>query len=289
MLPHVISNVLEDIIRLILIIIGIPLFINKGIEIAVTFVILTNIISELSSILVLFFFLPKNFTIKKSDLVFNKKYTKEALNISVPSTISRLIASFGYFLEPIILTSVLTYCGYSNNYILNEYGIITGYALPLILLPSFFTLALSQALLPVISKATSNGNFSFAKRKTKQAILLSLLIGVPASCLLFLFPEFFLKTIYNTTKGANYIRILAPISFLQYLEAPLAFCLQAMGKAKIELKTTIIGTFIRTSGLFLFSLLKIGMWSLVIATSLNIIFTSFYNYRAVKKNLNHRY
>ena len=285
MLPHVISNVLEDIIRLILIIIGIPLFIVKGIDIAVTFVILTNIISELMSILVLFFFLPKNFTLDKKDLIYKRSYVKEALHISIPTTSSRLIASLGYFLEPIILTTTLKYAGYSSNFIIKEYGVITGFVLPLLLLPSFFTLAISQALLPVISNATSHRNYRYAKTKLKQAIFFSLLIGLPFSLILFLIPEFFLKLLYNTTEGINYMKLLAPICILQYIQAPLQATLDAMGLSIDNLKTTLIGTIIRTLSLFIFSLLKIGMYSLIIATSLNIIFTTIYNYHQIKKRI----
>ncbi len=285
MLPHVTSNVLEDIIRLILIIIGIPIFISKGLEIAVTFVILTNIISELMSILVLFFFLPKNLVIKKEDLTFNKNYAKEALGISIPSTASRLIGSFGYFLEPIILTSTLTFCGYKSNFIVTEYGVISGFVMPLLLLPSFFTMAISQALLPIISKATSHNQYNYAKKKIKQAIIISLIIGIPASLVLGIFPEFFLKLIYNTHEGINYMHFLAPICILQYIQAPLSASLDAMGLTKLNLKATILGTLIRTIFLLLLSLLKIGMWGLIISTSLNVIFTTCYNYLQVKRSL----
>ena len=81
----------------------IPLFLPKGLEITVTVVILSNVISELVSILVLFFFLPKNITYKKEDFHIRKSYIKDALDISIPTTLSRLIGSIGYFLEPIIL------------------------------------------------------------------------------------------------------------------------------------------------------------------------------------------
>ena len=285
MLPHVTSNVLEDVVRLILIIVGVPIFIAKGLEVAVTFVILTNIISELSSILVLFFFLPKNLKIRKQDLAFDRNYAKEALGISIPSTASRLIGSFGYFLEPIILTNTLSFCGYKSNFIVTEYGVISGFVMPLLLLPSFFTLAISQALLPIISKATSNNKYDYAKKKIRQAIIISLLIGIPASLALAIFPNFFLKLIYNTNEGTAYMRFLAPICILQYIQAPLAATLDAMGLTKLELKTTVIGTFIRTVFLLLFSLLKIGMWGLIFSTSLNVIFTTFYNYHHVKKKL----
>jgi len=97
MIPHVISNITEDFVRLIILIIGIPIFLTRGINFAIAFVILSNVISELTSILVLFFFLPKNFKITKRDLKPNKTNIKETLSISVPTTGSRLIGSIGYF------------------------------------------------------------------------------------------------------------------------------------------------------------------------------------------------
>lgn len=283
MLPHVVSNVLEDIVRLLLIIIGVPMFMRKGLEIAVTFVILTNVISELSSILVLFVFLPKKLKIKKTDLTFNKSYAKEAMHISIPSTASRLIGSIGYFFEPIILTSTLTFCGYSSSYIVNQYGIFSGFVLPLLLLPSFFTLAISQALLPIISKATAQHQYTYAKKKVKQAIFFSLLIGIPMTILFLLIPDIFLKIIYHTDQGISYMRFLAPICLLQYIQAPLSSTLDAMGRSKDNFKATLMGTIIRTSCLFCFSLCHIGIWGLLIATSCNIVFTTCYNYYQVKK------
>ena len=157
MFPHVISNITEDVVRLIIMLIGIPFFLPKGITYTVCFIVLSNVLSELASILVLFFFLPKNFKIKKRDLIPNKTYIKESLSIGVPNTTGRFIGSIGYFLEPIILTSVLLYSGYSQSFITREYGILSGYVMPLLLLPSFFTMAISQALLPVVSKEYVKG------------------------------------------------------------------------------------------------------------------------------------
>ena len=282
MLPHVISNLSEDIVRLSLIIIGIPFILPKGLDYAVCYVVLTNIVSELTSIIILFFFIPKDAKISKSDLIPSKIYIKDSLSISIPNTAARLIGSIGYFLEPIILTSSLLYVGYSNNFIINEYGIITGYVLPILLLPSFFTLAISQALLPIVSNLYAKKNISKAKRKIKQGIFFSLLIGIPATILLIIAPEFFLKLIYNTTQGSTYIKFLAPFCLLQYIQAPLSFSLDAMGKSKDNMKATLYGTIARTTLLFVLSLFKIGIWSLIISTSINIIIVTTYNLVKVK-------
>lgn len=285
MLPHVLSNVTEDFVRLISLIIGIPILLKKGLEFAVSFVVLVNIISELTSIFILFFFLPKNFKITKKDIKPDKSNIKDVLSIGIPTTASRIIGSIGFFLEPIILTFALTKSGYTNSYIVNEYGIISGYIIPLILLPSFFTLAISEALIPNISKAYSRHNYKYVKNKVWQAIFFSLLIGIPATIIFEITPEIPMKLIYNTTKGIKYLKIIAPIALLHYIQAPLTATLQAEGKAKEAMKGTLGGTIIRTLSLLILSLMKIDMWGLICAISLNIIYVTMHQIITVKKSL----
>lgn len=284
-LPHVISNIAEDIVRLITLVIGIPIFLIQGLEYAIAFVLLSNIVSELSSIIILLIFIPNKFNIKKKDIIPNVKNVEDILSISLPSTASRIIGSIGYFLEPIILTYVLLKVGYSNTYIIQEYGIINGYVLPLLLLPSFFTSAISQALLPVISTNYIKGNYHYIKKKIKQAIGISLLIGIPTTLFFLFFADIPLKVIYGTDLGINYIKILAPIFLLHYIQSPLITSLQGIGKAKEAFIGTTIGITLRIFILFIFSHFKIGLYGLVMATSFNIIFNNLYDYFKIKKAL----
>lgn len=284
MIPHVVSNITEDLVRLIILAIGIPYFLNKGLEYAMTFIVLSNIASELTSIFILFFFLPKNFKLTKKDFKPVKTNLKSIMNIGIPSTGSRLIGSIGFFLEPIILTYSLLKIGFTNDYIVTQYGIINGYVMPLLLLPSFFTNAISQALIPTVSHAYANGHKIYAKNKIKQAILFSLLIGIPATIFFELFPELPLKLIYNTTEGINYLRVIAPICLFHYIQSPVTSALQAMGKAKEAMFGTLEGMIIRTISLLVGCLL-FGIWGLIIATSLNILFVTIHQIYHIKKSL----
>jgi len=285
MYPHVITNIIEDVVKLILIIIGIPIFIQKGIEYAVAFVILSNILCELASIIIFIFLIP-NFKCKKNELKPNSKNIKALLKIALPTTGSRLIGSFGAFLEPIIMTYVLIKIGYSNKFIINEYGIINGYVMQLVLLPSFFTMAISQSLIPIVSKNYAKKNYNYIKKKLKQAITFSLLIGIPATIVFEFFPEPLLKFLFNTNKGIPYIKVIAPICLLHYIQSPISSTLQAMNKAKISMTGTLLGMVLRTVALFVFCHLKIGLWSLIIATSINIVFVTIFDFYNVKKILN---
>ena len=285
MVPHVVSNLLEDIVRLILMIVGIPFFLPKGLEYAVCYIILSNVISEGASILVLFLFLPKKIQLKKEDLIPKKDYMKESLSIGIPNTTGRLLGSIGYFLEPILLTTTLLALGYSSKFITTEYGILSGYVMPLLLLPSFFTMAISQALLPLVSREYTRGNYTFVTRKIKQAILYSLAIGIPVTIFFVIFPEFPLKLIYHTSEGISYMRFLAPVCLFQYIQSPLSSCLDAMGKSRDAMVATTIGVVIRSIFLVLLSLLNIGLWGLIIAISLNVFAVTFYSLKKVRSYL----
>ena len=285
MIPHVISNFVEDVIRLLLIYFFTPYFLTKGISYAISFIILTNIISESSSILILLLFLPKNFKLNKSDLKFNKLYLKDTLSISLPTTISRLIGNIGYFLEPIIITNILVYLGYTNNYIVSEYGIIEGYIMPMLLLPSFFSNAISQAIIPVISRNYANNRYDIVKSKIKQGIKYSLLIGIPCTLIFMFIPNIPLKFIYNTNLGINYIKVLAPIFILYYIQSPISASIQAMGFAKECMYTTFISQILKLIVLILGCFLNIGLYGLIIAIIFNIVFTTTVNIYKINKIL----
>ena len=285
MFPTTLSNITEQAMRLFLTYTVISRLMKYSLTYAVTGVVLINILSEGVSIITLMLFLPKKKKISLKDFHYDKDILKDLLGISIPTTGSRLIGSICYFLEPIILTLALTKAGYSKEFITLEYGIINGYVYALLLLPSFFTLAISSALLPVVSNSYSKKDYKYSKYKIKQAIALSLLIGIPCTLLFMFIPEFFLKLIYNTNEGLIYIKMIAPIFLLYYVQGPLTTAMQAMNKAREAMLGTLYGSIIRTSLLFVLSLDHIGMWGLLIASSINIIFITLHHFYYVFKSL----
>ena len=285
MIPHSIANIVEQVTRLFLIIYFIPKLLVYGTSIAVTGVVLINILSEFASIITLLFFIPKGNVITIKDFKYNKQNLKDALDISIPTTGSRLIGSLTYFLEPIILTYILLKVGYSSDYVTLEYGIINGYVYPLLLIPSFFTLAISNAILPIISNNYSLRRYKVVRNKLKQAIGLSLIIGIPITIIFMIIPDVLLKMVYDTNLGVNYVRWLAPLFLAFYIQGPLTSCLQAMGKAKCAMNGTLIGSFIRIGILVGISYLKVGILGLVMATVGNMLFVTGHHLYHVYKYL----
>ncbi len=285
MFPHVCSNIFEQIIRLILIVILIPKIMSKSLVNAVVGLVSVNIISELSSIFMLMFFLPKKISIKAKDIKPSSSNVKDVLRIALPTTGGRIIGSIGYFIEPIILITASKLASCSSSLIIKEYGIVEGYVMPLLLMPGFFTMAISSALIPVISKAYVNRNIIYVKSKLKQAIIISVLIGGISTMVLFINPTFFLKLIYNTEEGAFYIRLIAPIFLLYYIQAPLASILQSIDKAKYIMTDNTIAIIIR-SIIMLLGCTFMGIYGFLLGMCINILIVTFLHYKHVKYSLN---
>ena len=169
------------------------------------------------------------------------------------------------------------------DFILNEYGAYNAYSISLLTMPSFFVAAVSTSLLPEVSKFYAQGNIDMVKRRIKQGIIFAALIGITFSFLIYVFRDTLLFSLYKTTIGSKYIKILAPVFVLFYLEGVLTSSLQAMGYAKTTMKITLYGVFIKLLILAILSLSHIGIYSLVIAEVINILFVVSLNFKALKK------
>ncbi|MBQ6840781.1 MAG: oligosaccharide flippase family protein [Bacilli bacterium] len=282
MIPHVVSNTVEQIIRLTLVITVMPILIKKSYVHAATGLIFTSFFTELASIIVFLLFMNKKDAINLAKIKYNSNDAKDILSLSVPSVASRIVGNICYFFEPIILTNVLLHSGYSGSYILTQYGAYNAYAISTLTIPSFFVTAIASALIPEVSKYIETKDYLLVKKRLKQAFIFTFLIGLSFTFIIFVFRNNLLSFLYNTTLGSDYIRILAPFFILFYFEAVFASFMQAIGKANITLKITIIGSIIKLLCIAGLSLLKIGLYSLVIAEILNIILVVFLNYLYMK-------
>jgi len=283
-----ISQVTEELGRIIFLLISFSYISSLNAENASMFAVIGLIVAEVVQILTQIIGNYKCFDKNYSKFIHSMKIKenyipKEILKTSLPISSNRFITTFTYFLEPIILTFILLYVGYSNDYIVLEYGIITGYVQPFLLLPSFFTMAISTSLLPVISNSYSRGKYDYAKKKLKQALIISLCIGILFTFVFMIIPEFLLKFIYNTTLGVNYIRIIGPFFLLHYIQGPLTAYLQAINKANVAMRGTLIGAVIKNILLLVLPVF-IGIWGFIVASLSNIFYVTIQHIYYVYKS-----
>lgn len=279
MVPSAISNVLEQLIRLLLLFIFVKPMVYKGInEAIITFIIITAL-AEIIQIIIYLIYLPKKVNLKL--IKFKKEIINDVFKLSIPLTSSRIIGNISYFLEPIILTNLLIFNNYSYDYIISNYAIYNAYVIPLLTLPSFFTQTINTSLLPEISKNINNPKR--IKKILHKTLLITLTLGTIFCLITFFKGDLFLSIIYNTNKGFNYIKVLSLFFPLFYLESTLQATLQATFNASYQMKVTTISTITKIISLIILCNIKIGIYALIISEIINIIQVIYLYIRKLKK------
>lgn len=239
---YAIGQLIEQIIRIILVYIFIIPQLEKSIINGVIAAILTLSIAEIIQniylfIRVLFFTNIKHKTIVKTNYIDIIKPASEL-------TANKLIASITMFLEPIIFTQAFLNTGLSTSLSDELYATIYGYSIPLIMTTSFITIAIETAILPQLTYAHANNDDNKINTIVNKALLYSFLCGAVISLIYYNFSYDIMQLLYNTTKGAYYVKIMAIPSFISYFEGVFVSLLIATKNEKklvaISITTNII-------------------------------------------------
>lgn len=274
MMPAGISNIVEEVVKILLIIILLPIFVKKGNITAIICLILFNVITEIISIVIMKKTIKKKYISNSDKGIIKKNIIKDIISISLPTTSVRLISSVGFFLEPIILTNILLKTGYTLNYITLEYGIINSYIIPLLSVPSFFSISIASALLPNITKAYSNKRYKEFNSKLLKLMILSLIVGMICLIFIMIMPDKILTLIYNANYGINYIYLIGPFFLILYMQPTLSVAMQAMNKTNHLFIVSIVSIIIKYTILTISGLMGSGMNSLIYSIMTGIIVTT---------------
>lgn len=275
MLPNAISNIFEQITRLVLLLTLIPFLMRYNIIVAVSGYIIISAASELVQIVIYLFFAPKNLKFTLHDIKPSYEVATSIFGISIPNVSGRLIGNICYFFEPIILTNLLLFVGYSSGFILSEYGTYNAYVIPTLTMPSFITLALNTTLIPEISKNYKDKKH--VKKRLIQSLSFSFLIGLIFCIYIFFQGDFILSIIYATDKGGEYLKFLSLFFPLFYLEGPLVSTLQGLNMSAYTMKVTLIGCIIKLLSMAILCLFSIGIYALIISEIIDIFIVIYLN------------
>ena len=253
--PFAISQVLEQVVRIALVAFLTKLFLPYGIEYATAGAILAAVIGELISSLYLLarFRFRKNFKLRKNFIgsVFGqRKVFSELMSVAIPTTGSRMIGSIAWFLEPIVVAQSLAIAGLSAASATKLYGELTGFALPLITLPSFITISLSTSLIPALSEAYSRNNIRKVEYQLYQSLRFTFLSGVISLVIIYVLADPLMTLMYGHANSAHYIRTLAPFFLFFFYQGPLQAAMQAMNMAGAAMMNSFIGALVKTVLIF---------------------------------------
>lgn len=291
MRPAAYSQVIEQIVRISLVAVMTKAFLPYGVEFAAAGAMISVVFGELASLLYMFtmFKIKKSFKVRKSFFT-QMKSGKETLNdlmrIALPTTGSRLIGSISYFFEPIVVSQSLAIAGVTTVIATKQYGELTGYAIPLLLLPSFVTTSLSVSLVPAISEAAIRGQSLVIEHRLQQAMRLSIVTGGLAIVILYVFAAPIMELMYHSSKSAIFVQLMAPFFLFSYIQGPLQATLQALDLAKSAMINSLIGAVAKIAAIFAFaSRPEFGIIGVALGIVLGMLLVTLLHFTTIVKKI----
>lgn len=277
------SQIFEECGRLLFIIIMMSLFSSLDTNLKASIAVFSLCVGEVFQILYMVLFY-KNTNFSKIKEVIKKKknqenYYQEILRTSIPMTLSRLVGSLTYFVEPIIFTSLMLKTSQNINDITISYGILNSYALPLLLMPGFISVTLSNLLIPTLGKYIRSQNYTTIKKYILKIISICFIIGLSISLIFFFFSTPISTLIYGKPYGDNLIKKYSLFFVIYYIETPIITCLTLFNMSKEAFKSTVISSILRiVLMILLVEKMKIdGLCIAIIAsTYIDVLLNSYY-------------
>lgn len=234
------DNILEHILKVILISFFLNHFMPCGLEYICISLILGNIISEIISFF--YIYILYKIDIKKiSKNKCNKSFfEKRILGITIPVGITALLRSGLSTIKQILIPIGFEKNGKSYKQSLSNYGLISGMAMPLILFPNTIILAFSSLLIPEFAEFNTRYEFKKIKKIAKKILKYSIIFSLFTAFIIFIFSSKLSFILYKSKNVIIYVKILSPLIPIMYIDTVVDAILKGLDKQVSVLKINII-------------------------------------------------
>lgn len=218
-----VSNFLRKIVQL-MILFALFRFFEFDAEISLLIAIATLIGSEIVVFLYLIYMFMIQFQQLKKQPFSNlnrKIVRKNLMAVSIPTTGMRLFTALTNAIQPFIIKAALISSGMTGTIATEQFGMLMGVAVSIGFFPAFIAHSLLIVLIPAVSKTHSEKDFPSLRKMLQQSMSLTLIYGVAAVVLFYLFAPQLTSLFFKTGTSAIYLQLLWPFFLFHYFIMPL--------------------------------------------------------------------
>ncbi len=206
--------------------------------------------------------------LKKRRAPEEKDILSRILAITLPVSLSSFLRSGLVAVEHLLIPRGLRKSGASYEAAMASYGTLSGMAMPIIFFPASFLYSFTGLLIPELAEARELGRKREISATAERVVKTVLIYGIGAAGILLGFSEELGLSIYKSTEAALYIRVMAPLLPIMYLDTAVDSILKGLGEQVYTMKINIVDAFVSV----------IAVWFLVPRMGLNgyivVIFVS---------------
>jgi len=283
--PGAFSQIFEQAMRIILILLLVKRYIQGGISAACTAVLAGDAAAEMLScfILLLFFTYDK----KKLNVLCGRNHPPYSItgkigHIALPITSGRYLNTALRTAENVLVPKNLARYRFSGASSLSQFGMIKGMALPILFFPSTLLNAISTLLIPEMSEAVAKKQFGIVKSSTRRILKLTALLSFVFSAIFLVGGEKIGFLIYNSHDVGFLLKVLSPIVPFMYLDSISDGILKGLDQQNFTFRTAVSDSTLRII-LILLLLPITGLYGFIGIMYFSNFYTCFLNVRRLFK------
>lgn len=283
--PSSSAQIIEQIIRIAVIVFLIKSGAQDGLEQACKAVLFGDTIAEICSCIYVYLLYVKDrkkLDLLKGRMAPNFSILKKLRHIALPIASGRYLNSLLRTTENILVPQNLEKSGLSASVALSKFGMIKGMVLPLVFFPASFLNALATLLIPEMSESAAAGKDYKVKYTAEKCIHITLIFSIPFAPLFFFSAHRLGRLVYGDNEVGSMIMALAPLVPLMYLDSVSDGLLKGLDEQLVTFRNSIFDSLGRLV-LILLILPFSGIKGFIFVMYLSNIFTCSANlYRLIK-------
>lgn len=265
------EQLLEQIIEITVFAIIIGTMSSKGLSYACASIAIGATVSEIITCLYSYIMYRLDALKSQNKAKIELSTLKKIASVGFPITISSCLRTGLFTVENILIPQGLKKYGLSYEKSLSDYGTISGLVVPVLAFPSAFLMAFSTLIIPEMSEAKATTRKNSIHYMTQRILRFALLFSLPISVIFFFFANDISLMLYGNDYAGLYMRFLAPIVPLIYLDLVVDGMLKGLNEQLHYLVYNILDSAIRVSLIFI--LLPIyGLKALIVVMFVSSIF-----------------
>jgi len=283
MIPTAISQLIEQVARLSLGLLGVFLLLPYGLEYCILGMVLGVIGGELLGFSSLQCFYRKdrlNMQTKSGDTGDQKdkslRLLKDMFSIALPLLVIRISGSLTHAAESLLLPSRLQEAGFSASEAVTLFGQLSGMAIPLLFLPTVLVIPFNSALVPYIARTRVLKQKENLNKSIKLSLWGTLFLGLISALFLYFFAPWLTSILYGSLSASPLVSMMAWVAPFAYIQFTAAAILHGLGRPGIAVANDFLGTLLALILIYFLSANpSIGINGAVWAYCAGFILTSF--------------
>lgn len=187
---------------------------------------------------------------------------KALISIALPVALSSYLRSALVTIEHILIPRGMRKLGSSREQALAAYGIVQAMALPVVLFPYALLSPFCSLLIPEIAERRAAGDPEGISRVSGAAFGFVMIFGIGLSGAMSCWSYELGEVIYGSREAANYIKLLAPLVPIMYLDTVTDSILKGMNEQLYTMRINIADAFMSVIIVF-FLVPRIGIYGYI--------------------------